>query len=168
MGKAKKKIIWSNRHLDFEDWRISLEEEYPNESEDDLYEIMLETNNEYLDDERANLNIELGHKILVIGDLGMWDGRVTAYKEIDGNISNCLYSDVDYIEWYVDRYGDLRAYGSHHDGNNHYLYRVYKDGVSEKQIENLKSKIYYGKATRKDITRITRRLGDEIAKVYGW
>ena len=32
----------------------------------------------------------------------------------------------------------------------------------------LKEKLYYGKAVRSDITRITRRLGDEIGKVYGW
>lgn len=163
MGKAKKRIIWSNRNLDLEDWRAGLEEEYPDADEDDLYEIMCMTNDDYLEDERENLNIELGNKILIIGDLGLWNGHVNAYKEIDGNIRNCLYSDLDYIEWYVDQNGDLRADGSHHDGENHYLYRVYKDGVSEEQIENLKSKIYYGKATRRDITRITRKLGDEIA-----
>ena len=35
-------------------------------------------------------------------------------------------------------------------------------------MENLKNKIYYGKATRADIARVTRRLGDEIAAVYGF
>ena len=40
--------------------------------------------------------------------------------------------------------------------------------MSDEQIENFKWKIYNGKATRADITRITRRLGDEIGKVYGW
>lgn len=64
--------------------------------------------------------------------------------------------------------GDLRCDASHHDGTNHYLYRVYKDGVTETQIDNLKDKIYCGKATRADITRVTRRLGDDIAKVYGF
>lgn len=69
-------------------------------------------------------------------------------------------------EWYVDKRGDLRCDAVHHDGANHYLYRVFKDGVSETQIENLQNKIYFGKATRADITRATRRLGDEINKVY--
>ena len=62
----------------------------------------------------------------------------------------------------------MRCDAVHHDGTNHYLYRTYKDGVSDAQIENLKEKIYRGTATRADITRITRRLGDEIGKVYGW
>ena len=56
----------------------------------------------------------------------------------------------------------------HHDGTNHYLYRTYKPGVRQSQIDNLKEKLYFGTATRSDITRITRRLGDEIAKVYGF
>lgn len=77
-------------------------------------------------------------------------------------------ADTDYTEWYVDQYGDLRADATHHDGTNHYLYRVFKDGVSETQMENLRDKIYHGKATRADITRLTRRLGDEIAAVYGF
>ena len=56
----------------------------------------------------------------------------------------------------------------HHDGTNHYLYRVYKDNVSESQKDRLKEKLYEGTATRADIVRITRRLGDDIGKVYGW
>ena len=85
-----------------------------------------------------------------------------------GNIKDCLYSDTDYTEWYVDKYGDLRADAVHHDGANHYLYRVFKDGVTDTQIENLQDKIYNGKATRADITRVTKRLGDDIAGVYGF
>ena len=65
-------------------------------------------------------------------------------------------------------YGDLRADAVHHDGTNHYLYRVFKDGVTDTQIENLQDKIYNGKATRADITRVTKRLGDDIAGVYGF
>ena len=107
--------------------------------------------------------------IIVIGDIGRWNGRVMGYKDIpSGNIRDCLYADTDYTEWYVDKYGDLRADATHHDGTNHYLYRVFKDGVSETQMENLRDKIYHGKATRTDITRLTRRLGDEIAAVYGF
>ena len=130
---------------------------------------MYQINSDYLDDERINLNIPLPRPILVIADLGLWYGRRQGYKEIEsGNIRDCLYDDNDYVTWFVDKNGDLRCDSIHHDGTNHYLYRTYKDGVSEEQIENLKWKLYNGQATRKDITRITRRLGDEIGKVYGW
>ena len=162
-------VIWSNYNLDYDDWKDDLEENYPDLSEQDRMMLMYEINNDYLDDERINLDIQLSRPILVIADLGRWNGRFDGYKEIEsGNIRDCLYSDTDYSTWYVDKRGDLRCTAIHHDGTNYYLYRTYKDGVSDEQIENLKCKIYNGQATRADITRITRRLGDEIGKVYGW
>lgn len=116
-----------------------------------------------------NLNVQLSAPILVIGDLGLWHGRRMGYKEIaSGKISDCLYADTDYATWCVDRLGDLRCDAIHHDGTNHYLYRTYKPGVRQSQIDHLKEKLYFGTATRADITRITRRLGDDIAKVYGF
>ena len=156
-------------NLDLDDWREDLQEDYPDYSDDELYQVMCETNADYLCDERVNLNIQLSQPIIIIGDIGRWNGRVTGYKMIDsGNIKDCLYSDTDFTEWYVDKYGDLRADAAHHDGTNHYLYRVFKNGISSEQIERLQEKIYVGRATRADITRVTRRLGDEIAAVYGF
>lgn len=162
-------LIWSNYDLDYDDWKDDLEAEHPDLSERERIDLMYQINSDYLDDERINLNITLSRPILVIADLGLWYGRRQGYKEIEsGNIRDCLYDDNDYVTWFVDKNGDFRCDSIHHDGTNHYLYRTYKDGVSEEQIENLKWKLYHGQATRKDITRITRRLGDEIGKVYGW
>jgi len=162
-------IIWSNYDLDYEDWRDDLEAEYPDMSEQERISLMYEINDSYLDDERMNLNVQLSQPILMIADIGRWDGRYTGYGEIkSGNIRDCLYSSLDYATWYVDRLGDLRCDAVHHDGTNYYLYRAYKTGVRESQIELLKEKLYEGKATRADITRITRRLGDDVAKVYGF
>lgn len=165
----KKHILWSNYDLDYEDWKDSMEDEYPELSQHERMDMMYEINQSYLDDERMNLDIQLSRPILCIADLGLWNGRHSGYKEIDsGNIRDCLYSDADYVTWYVDEIGDMRCEAVHHDGTNHYLYRTYKEGVSHNQIERLKGKIYYGTATRADITRITRRLGDYIGDVYGW
>ncbi len=172
----QKHIIWSNMDLDLDDWQDyfqDLQEDFPEDysdmSDSQKYQMMLEMNDEYLNDERLNLDIDLGETILVIGDIGRWDGRVMGYKLIEsGNIKDCLYSDDDYVEWYVDGYSNLRATGVHHDGTNCYLYRVFKHEISDEQKENLLDKIYRGKATMRDITRKTRRLGDEISKVYGW
>ena len=169
MAEKPDRIIWSNYYLDLNDWKDDLAEEEPGLSDSAYSELMYQRNNEYIYDERCNLDIKLPRAIIVIGDIGRWNGRVIGYKEIEsGNIKDCLYSDCDYNTWYVDKNGDLRCEAIHHDGTNYYLYRTYKDGVSDEQIENFKYKIYTGKVTRADITRITRRLGYEIGKVYGW
>ena len=144
--KDGRHIIWSN-DIDYDDWREDLEEQYPDLTEAERMERMYELNGDYLDDERSNLDIQLSRPILVVGDLGLWHGRRMGYKEIpSGNIRDCLYSerDIDYSTWYVDKNGDFRCDAIHHDGTNHYLYRAYKDGVSDTQIENLKEKIYRG------------------------
>ena len=165
----EKHVIWSNYDLNYEDWREHLEAEYPDMTEDERIRLMYEINDSYLDDERRNLDIRLSGPILIIGDFGLWYGRRQGYKEIEsGNIRDCLYSDCDYSTWYVDKFGDLRCDAVHHDGTNHYLYRAFKKGISETAKENLKYKLYCGTATKQDITRVTSRLGDDIAKVYGF
>ena len=164
-----KHIIWSNLNLDFNNWKADLIEQYPKKSESELIDLMYEINSDYLNDERVNLDIHLNENILIIADIGRWNGRFSGYKEISsGNIKDCLYTECDYAEWFVDKNADFRCDAHHHDGVNHYLYRVYKDGVTSSQIDNLKNKLYDGTATRADITRITNKIGNEIAKVYGW
>lgn len=166
----KKYIIWSNRDLKLEDWKDCLEDWKPEiTDENEQWMLVNMWNDEYLEDERANLNINLHAGILAIADLGLWDGRKIGYKEMGTNISNCLGGTCgDYVTWYVDELGDLRCEDCHHDGTNYYTYRAWKEGVSPFQMENLEWKIYCGKATRRDITRLTRKLGPDIAKVYGW
>ena len=52
-------VIWGNINLNLEDWIDDLKEEYPDFSDDELREKMYEINNSYLEDERANLDIQL-------------------------------------------------------------------------------------------------------------
>lgn len=165
----KKHLIWSNYDLDYEKEREWMEEEYPELTEDQRIEKMYEMNADNLEEERCNLDIPLAGTILAIADVGLWFGRRTGYKEITSRrISDCLYSerDTEWATWWVDGRGDLCAEFIHHDGTNYVTYREWKEGVSETQKENLKVKLMQGEATRKDITRLTRKLGDRIAAVY--
>lgn len=165
----KKNVIWSNSNLDYEDWKEFFDEEYPGLDVDERIDMMYELNDEYLDDERMNLDIPVDETIVIIADLGRWHGRIPGYKEIQGrSIKDCLVANTDYATWYLDGRGDLRCEAIHHDGTDHYLYRVFKPGVSDTRKENFLNKICRGTVTRADITRITQRLGDKIAKVYGW
>lgn len=164
-------IIWSSE-INVDDWAHDIREWYPDDdmTDDEIYELAVEENNENLNCERENLNIDVGDEIIAIADLGLWNGRRMGYKLIHStNIAGCLSGTCgDYVTWYVDSLGDLRCDDTHHDGTNHYLYRAWKDGVSYAQRELLMQKIYCGIATRRDITRLTRKLGTYVADVYGW
>lgn len=167
--EQEKHIIWSNLNLDLEDWREFLEEEYPGRTEEEYYYLMHELNDGYLDDERMNLDKQLSTPILVCADLGLWNGRKSGYRMIgSGNIRDCLDSGFEDVEWYVDKQGDLRSTAIHHDGRNHYLYRAVKERVPDWKVERLQNKLYEGTASYADIAKVTRRLGDEIAAVYGF
>lgn len=162
-------LIWTNIGLNLEDWIEELKEDYPDQTEDKYQTLMHEINRSYLDDERANLNLKLSQPILIIADLGLWDGRRMGYKEIQsGNIADCLYSDADKLSWYVDGHGEFRCTAVHHDGVNLYRYRTYRDNISENKKEILKEKLYRGTATEKNIELVTKRIGPYIGKIYGW
>jgi hypothetical protein len=59
----------------------------------------------------------------------------------------------------------VRCVDAHHDGRNHYLYRVAKN---REQAEKLVDKIAYGGMTEKQFRKATRSLRPYVAKVYGW
>lgn len=159
------KIIWSNIDLDFDDWKEDLKEEYPNYSEDKLISLMYDINNEYLNDERVNLNIQISQPIIVIADLGLWNGRVHGYKILDNNISSILEKDCDYCEWYSDGY-NIKFTGHHHDSTNYYEYREIR---GDRNIENFLNDIYDGKEiSRKKLNYYTKSLHPYIADIYGW
>lgn len=138
-----KRIIWTNM-------------EFPDDPE---------TCSMYLDDERNNLNITTDGDILVIADLGLWNGRRQGFKLLSRRISDILSDDADYVEWYGDG-KNIKATAIHHDGTNYYEYRVVRE---DRNIENLLVAIQMGeKITRKKLNYYTRSLYKDVAKIYGW
>lgn len=177
---AKHLVIWSDRDLDLKDWKDGLLEEaelngetLDPDDEDTLTERMYELNAEYLGDERMNLgNIQYDQPIIAFAILGLWYGHPSKAKIIeDGKVSSCLRKfcrSESSMEFYVDGNGNFRANEAHHDGVNTYLFRVLKEGISEGRLDTLRDKIYAGEATEKDVFAITKPIGPDIAKVYGW
>ena len=166
-NKQEKRIIWTNE-INLEDW-----EDYFQEEEEELgeelteyqkYEIASEINNNiYYDDERANLNRRLPEDIICIADLGLWYGRRTGYKIMGDNLNSILNIGEDYNEYYADRF-NIRANCAHHDGTNHYLFRMFRPGLSDEQKENFLN----GEKTESRIARYTVSLLPYVAEVYGW
>ena len=169
----KMHTIWSNEYVAIENLEKEIREnpdEFSEVNQENSWERACELNNEYLEDEKVNLNIDVGEEIIVIADLGLWYGRRSGYKLIHSkNIADCLTGTCgDYVTWFVDDLGDLNCRDCHHDGTNLYLYRAWKPGISYAQRSYFMQKVAIGKATRKDITRYTQRIGDKVAEVYGW
>ena len=107
----KKFTIWNNRNIDYNEWKEIYKEtaeanewDEDTENEDNLQSFISEELERNFDDERANLNIPLDGDILVIADLGLWNGRRQGYKILHGNISNIFTTGEDYTECYSDGY----------------------------------------------------------------
>lgn len=158
-----KHIIWTNE-LDYEDWKDDLEEQYPGEegyTENDRVRLMYEINDDYLSDEVYNLNKELGRKIVVFADLGLWNGRRKGYTFLPNTNLNEIFSSAcgDYVTWYVEG-EDIKCDDCHHDGTNHYTYRLMKDEYDEDD--------FYGKFLPDVMKEMTEPLGHYVAEIYGF
>lgn len=116
----QKHIIWSNIDLDLDDWYDDLHEEYPALGEEGLRDMMYQYNFEYFSDAQSQLDMYVGSPILVLANLGLWDGRHRGFGEIkSGNIKDCMETDYEYAEWYVDENGEFASRQIHHDGTNY-------------------------------------------------
>lgn len=164
---ATKHILWSSE-IDIKDWVEDILEYMPEASENEIYEEAVRVNESYLDDVRGSFNKKLNERIVVIGELGLWNGKRMGYKLLSNNLKDCFYGETDSAEWYVDGYNDLRCTADHHDGTNHYLYRVFKDNLSELTKDHFLYNVSRGIVTRKDITRYTTGLGKYFKEYYGW
>lgn len=164
MKKDFYKMIWTNNYIDYEDYRA----DYPDDDDIELQNHVSEINYDELEFIKHELDIKLSNNIIIIADLGLWDGHHTGYKEIGSYISDCFNCDQDYNTWYIDKCGDLRCEAVHHDGTNNYLYRVWKPDISEKRKNTFRDEIYRNDFTDRDIKMYTNRIGGRIGEVYGW
>lgn len=158
-----KHIIWTN-DLDYNDWKYDLEADYPDLTESERISLMYEINDEYLEDERANMNKELYRPIVMIGSIERWDGRRAGIKFLKGtNLNDCLSGTCgDYIEWYVENH-DIQCNDAHHDGTNHYIYRALRD-ITPDEFEEYAAEHSFVEA----IEKYTEPLGHYVAEIYGF
>lgn len=173
-----KRIIWeSEPHVKTSDLMGLREEMYEMEiadpqeflTDEEVLEYYLsELNPSYLEDEQINLSIQLPGNIIAIADLGLWNGRKNGYKIMTDNLNSILQSHMNgpsEICIYGDSY-NIFANEAHHDGTNHYLYRML---LPDKDVTPLLDAIWSGKEISKEmLNRYTRSLYPYVANVYGW
>jgi len=139
----KKRIIYkSTGYWTTETWEDTInyyKKEYGETDEQQILEMIYTDSNRDLEDERVNLNQQINGKILVIANIGRWNGRFSGYKIIDNNLKEILsnFGDDEIVIFSDGK--NIRAEGCHHDGINYYLFREIKDGVN---IDELLNDIY--------------------------
>ena len=158
-----KHTIWSNV-INVEDWKDDIKEQYPDIDENEIYEVAYRENEVYFDDEKANLDKELGNNIVIVADLGLWNGRRAAHKFVGTNL-NSVFSGTcgDYVTWYVED-GEIKCEDSHHDGTNYYVYRLLKPNISQFEFEEFA----YENTMKEAVDKYTEPLGRYVAEIYGW
>lgn len=176
---AKKHIIWSS-NINIKDWIGDKEEiidengrcwdecnkKYDCENCSRFYNYVTDLNDNYLYDEKQNLNKLLDNHIVALAELGLWDGKKNGYKILGSNL-NCIFNiSEDENTWYADGW-NIRGEHGHHDGINYILYRKLKSSVSVNQFEEIMYKNNY-KLTSHQISLYTESLLPYVAKVYGW
>ena len=161
-----KHTIWSSDVGDLKDWQDFLDEYYPDADEYKQYQAVQELNNDYLDDERLNLNIPC--RVLAIAELGFWNGVRTGFKFYD-NISEILYTDCPEVEWYVEN-DEVKAVMHHHDGTNYVTYYLVDDTMDD--YDDFEDEVYanYGAVDQELLEKYcdAKALADKVKAVYGW
>jgi len=166
----KKLIIYeSTGYWTTETWEDAInyyKNEYGETDEQQILEMIYTDNNQDLEDERINLNQQINGKILVIADIGRWNGRFNGYKIIDNNLKEILSNfGNDEIVIFSDG-KNIRAEGYNHDGRSYYLFREIKDGVN---IDKLLNDIYDNKEiTNARLSYYTKSLVPYVNNIYGW
>lgn len=150
---------------DFNEW---CEDNGLDPEEEDIYDYINESISGWADDERDNLDIECGN-ILAIADLGLWDGRRSAYKIIkSGKVNGILDMNLESGEFYSDG-KNIRCTQHHHDGTNYITFREIKPTATDKGIERICDMLYNGEEVPQTLlNRYTRSLCPAVNKVYGW
>ena len=126
----------------------------------------------YLDSEyqriKGLLDKELPEKVVVIADIGLWDGRRNAYKEYDNNLSSCLnfFGDCYLAEFFL-KDEDVMSKQSHHDGTHYAVYRVYKKGRADEGHNAIHARIMKGEYPEEEIEKYTKPLGKKVRKALG-
>lgn len=125
---------------------------------------------EYMDDVHEELmsryNMILNEDIICIASLSLGKGRVEGYKELSYNL-NSIFS-IGASEVYLDKRDNVRGVEYGHDGISYYLFRQFRENISNVQKENFLYKVSHGAATDNDVSRYTVALGDFVKRCnYG-
>lgn len=115
-----------------------------------------------------NVNLKYNTPLIAVANLGRWNGRCVAYKEIN-EISDFIDwgGRYDFVEVYADRY-NVNAILADHDGTTYATLRQLKPN---RNYDNFTDKLLNCKneaEAKKLITSYTVSVVKAVNVVYGW
>ena len=132
----------------------------------DIYQFIYDEVEVWLDDEKCNLDIDC-NQVICIADIGLWYGRRTAFRFLGTNVKSIFMSDSCDQQTYYSDGDNVRCDAVHHDGTNHYLFRMLKDDVDKEDFEEA-----FLAAQRGELDAVVEKYTDSLApivnNVYGW
>ena len=128
MTKDFEKIIFDSDAYTYDDAKKYLIEEQgiENPTDEEIYDEMSECNRIAFNDDRdefANRGKDIEGTVIVIGDVGCWNGRKDCIKILNRfeDVMNFM-TKYDSFKIYIDRY-DIKGVGHHHDGTDYLTFR---------------------------------------------
>lgn len=168
-----KKLIFSTDITGYDDDEIKNEISENNNipiediTDDEVIEYINTMISNWYEDENVNLNKYLDGDVICIADLGLWNGRRCGYKVYGNNLNEILHYQGDDYEVYVED-GEVMADDIHHDGRNHYIWRVFKSGIDEDSAEEFLNALYNGDCDEDMMNEYTDSLAPFVRQIYGW
>lgn len=163
--QANNTILCTNR-INIDDYSEFLKEyNYHKLSEEEQLDICRVQKMFELSALRKDFNIKTDNQLIIIADLGRWNGRIVAYKILGTRNINTIFptGTSSDIEIYFDGY-NIKAIDRHHDGVNYYEYREIRN---EENIGNLIQRIQTGQPLNRNlINRYTKSIAPEVCKVF--
>lgn len=166
----KKRIIWSNRNIDPDDWMEAYKEyvelnEFDVNNEPGLFEYVQDELAIQLEDEQCNLNVPTDGRIIAIYDGGFWFGRRKGYGILNNIVSDIFNTAEDYNEWYSDGH-NIKGILTHHDGTHYVEYRVIRE---DRDIGKLIQAMFNEEEiSHQKLNYYTKSLHPYVARIYGW
>ena len=158
----KKHIIWES-NPDPDDYAEAFMEY---DDGRDIYQFVYDEVEQWLDDEKCNLDVDC-EQIVCIADVGLWDGRRVGFRFLGTNVKSIFMSDSCDRHTYYSDGDEVRCDAVHHDGTNHYLFRMLKEDVDKDDFEGA-----FLEARKGELDAVVEKYTDILApivnKVYGW
>ena len=141
MKKEIFRVIFDTKGYSFDDAKNYLIEDngIENPSNEDIYKEINNCQEIWFNDELSEFKLispNVNNKIIVLADVGRWNGRKEAIKFID-SFENILHFMSHYDDWklYIDRY-QLKGIGHHHDGTDYLTFKEIKSKYDAETLEN--------------------------------